>query len=148
LTGSPIATPAQIDKVERGHSDRPGGRRFGALVHAVLASVDFNAEADAIRESAATNGKLVGSTEEEVDASGSQFALLLLIHSYDRRPTAPKKKAGQGSVISPLLANVYLHYVFDLWAEHWRQREATGEIVILRYADDSAPRRREEEVLM
>jgi len=43
---------------------------------------------------------------------------------------------GQGSVISPLLANVYLHHVFDLWAERWRRREATGEMIILRYADD------------
>jgi RNA-directed DNA polymerase len=43
---------------------------------------------------------------------------------------------GQGSVISPLLANVYLHYVFDLWAERWRRREATGDIIIVRYADD------------
>ena len=43
---------------------------------------------------------------------------------------------GQGSVISPLLANVYLHYVFDLWAERWRRREATGNMVIVRYADD------------
>ena len=43
---------------------------------------------------------------------------------------------GQGSVISPLLANIYLHYVFDLWAERWRRREATGEMIILRYADD------------
>jgi RNA-directed DNA polymerase len=43
---------------------------------------------------------------------------------------------GQGSVISPLLANVYLHYVFDLWAERWRRREAMGEMIILRYADD------------
>src|ERR1700720_1517604 len=43
---------------------------------------------------------------------------------------------GQGSVISPLLANVYLHYVLDLWAVRWRQREATGDIIIVRYADD------------
>jgi retron-type reverse transcriptase len=43
---------------------------------------------------------------------------------------------GQGSVISPLLANVYLHYVFDLWAERWRRREATGTMIIVRYADD------------
>ena len=39
---------------------------------------------------------------------------------------------GQGSVISPLLANVYLHYVFDLWAERWRRREATGDMIIVR----------------
>jgi len=43
---------------------------------------------------------------------------------------------GQGSVISPLLANVYLHYVFDLWAERWRRQEATGDMIIVRYADD------------
>ncbi len=42
----------------------------------------------------------------------------------------------QGGVISPLLANVYLHYAFDLWADRWRRREATGNIVIVRYTDD------------
>jgi retron-type reverse transcriptase len=40
-------------------------------------------------------------------------------------------------VISPLLANIYLHYAFDLWANRWRQREATGDMIILRYADDT-----------
>src|SRR5215468_7508243 len=44
---------------------------------------------------------------------------------------------GQGSVISPLLANIYLHYVFDLWAARWRRREAAGDMVIVRYADDT-----------
>jgi group II intron reverse transcriptase/maturase len=43
---------------------------------------------------------------------------------------------GQGSVISPLLANIYLHYGLDLWAVRWRQREATGDMIIVRYADD------------
>jgi RNA-directed DNA polymerase len=62
--------------------------------------------------------------------------------------TVSDKGTGQGSVISPLLANVYLHYVFDLWAERWRRREATGDMIIVRYADDGAPRRREEEVTM
>ena len=42
----------------------------------------------------------------------------------------------QGSVISPLLANVYLHYSFDLWAEQWRQRQAHGSVMYVRYADD------------
>jgi RNA-directed DNA polymerase len=42
----------------------------------------------------------------------------------------------QGAVISPLLANVYLHYVSDLWANQWRKRHATGDVVIIRYADD------------
>jgi len=50
--------------------------------------------------------------------------------------TVSETGTGQGSVISPLLANVYLHYVFDLWAERWRRREATGDMIILRYADD------------
>lgn len=50
--------------------------------------------------------------------------------------TVDDKGTGQGSVISPLLANVYLHYVFDLWAERWRQREARGEMIVVRYADD------------
>ncbi len=43
---------------------------------------------------------------------------------------------GQGSVISPLLANIYLHYVLDLWAERWRRHEASGDMIIVRYADD------------
>ena len=50
--------------------------------------------------------------------------------------TVSDKGTGQGSVASPLLANVYLHYVFDLWAERWRRREASGDMVIVRYADD------------
>ena len=62
--------------------------------------------------------------------------------------TVSETGTGQGSVISPLLANVYLHYVLDLWANRWRQREATGDMVIVRYADDCAPRRREEEANM
>jgi RNA-directed DNA polymerase len=50
--------------------------------------------------------------------------------------TVSDSGTGQGSVISPMLANVYLHYVFDLWAERWRRREATGDMIIVRYADD------------
>ena len=42
----------------------------------------------------------------------------------------------QGATISPLLANVYLHYVFDLWTQHWRQQHARGDVVVTRYADD------------
>ena len=42
----------------------------------------------------------------------------------------------QGAVISPLLANVYLHYAFDLWVQQWRKAYATGEVVVVRYADD------------
>ncbi|HEY5985223.1 MAG TPA: group II intron reverse transcriptase/maturase [Streptosporangiaceae bacterium] len=44
--------------------------------------------------------------------------------------------APQGASVSPLLANVYLHYVFDLWADWWRRRHAHGEVIIVRWADD------------
>jgi len=44
----------------------------------------------------------------------------------------------QGAVISPLLANVFLHYVLDLWADNWRKQNATGDVIIVRYADDFA----------
>ena len=49
---------------------------------------------------------------------------------------ASDRGTGQGSVISPLFANIYLHYVLDLWANRWRRREATGDMIIVRYADD------------
>ncbi|MFD1981851.1 group II intron reverse transcriptase/maturase [Mesorhizobium newzealandense] len=50
--------------------------------------------------------------------------------------TVDDKGTGQGSVISPLLGNIYLHYVLDLWAKRWRQHDAAGDMVIVRYADD------------
>ena len=50
--------------------------------------------------------------------------------------TVSDRGTGQGSVISPLLANIYLHYALDLWAVRWRRREATGDMIIVRYADD------------
>lgn len=57
------------------------------------------------------------------------------VHGQDGRS---KAVAGtpQGAVISPLLGNIYLHYVFDLWAHQWRQRHARGEVYLVRYADD------------
>jgi hypothetical protein len=54
----------------------------------------------------------------------------------DGTVTESDRGTGQGSVISPLLANIYLHYVLDLWAEHWRRCEARGAMIIVRYADD------------
>src|ERR1700757_5127638 len=50
--------------------------------------------------------------------------------------TVDDRGTGQGLVISPLLANIYLHYCFDLWAERWRRREAHGDMIVVRYADD------------
>jgi RNA-directed DNA polymerase len=46
--------------------------------------------------------------------------------------TISDRGTGQGAVISPLLANIYLHYVLDLWADRWRQHEATGDVIIVR----------------
>jgi hypothetical protein len=42
----------------------------------------------------------------------------------------------QGGSISPLLANIYLHYAFDLWVKQWRGRHARGDVIVVRYADD------------
>tara|TARA_Y100000031_G_scaffold74216_1_gene81895 strand:- start:259 stop:1341 length:1083 start_codon:yes stop_codon:yes gene_type:complete len=52
------------------------------------------------------------------------------------RVTHKREGTPQGAVISPLLANIYLHHVLDLWAHQWRQRHARGEVYIVRYADD------------
>ena len=46
----------------------------------------------------------------------------------------------QGASVSPLLSNVFLHYVFDLWADQWRRRRARGDVVLVRFADDCVPR--------
>src|SRR5213082_2775240 len=50
--------------------------------------------------------------------------------------TVSDRGTGQGSVISPLLANIYLHYTLDLWALRWRRPEARGDMIFVRYADD------------
>jgi RNA-directed DNA polymerase len=52
-----------------------------------------------------------------------------------RRPA--EKGTPQGAVISPLLANIYLHYVYDLWVQQWRKRHARGAMIVVRYADDT-----------
>jgi RNA-directed DNA polymerase len=54
----------------------------------------------------------------------------------DGRWTASEEGSPQGATVSPLLANVYLHYVFDLWVQQWRSRHARGEVIVVRYADD------------
>jgi group II intron reverse transcriptase/maturase len=53
------------------------------------------------------------------------------------RLTTPEKGTPQGAVISPVLANIYLHYVYDLWVHQWRRRATTGEVIVVRYADDT-----------
>ena len=57
----------------------------------------------------------------------------------------------QGAVISPLLANIYLHYVFDLWVNQWRRKWAQGDMIVVRYADDAVlgfEHRKEAEVFL
>src|SRR6266568_3483139 len=56
--------------------------------------------------------------------------------SEDGQWSETKVGTPQGAVISPLLANVYLHYVFDLWIEAWRKKVARGGVIVVRYADD------------
>jgi group II intron reverse transcriptase/maturase len=56
--------------------------------------------------------------------------------SEDGQWSETKIGTPQGAVVSPLLANVYLHYVFDLWVEVWRKKVASGEVIVVRYADD------------
>ena len=50
--------------------------------------------------------------------------------------TASEMGTPQGATVSPLLANIYLHYVFDLWVQQWRRRHARGDMIVVRYADD------------
>jgi RNA-directed DNA polymerase len=55
----------------------------------------------------------------------------------DGRMIETEEGTPQGAVISPLLANIYLHHVYDQWAHQWRQRCATGDVIVVRYADDA-----------
>lgn len=57
--------------------------------------------------------------------------------SEDGEWTETKVGTPQGAVVSPLLANIYLHYVFDLWVKQWRRKTARGEVIVVRYADDA-----------
>ena len=81
------------ERVERGDIARPGGRRFGALVHAVLASIDLDASADAVHASATINGRIVSATEEEVQAAIVTVGTALG-HPILRRAAASAGKGG------------------------------------------------------
>ena len=81
----------QVERIERGDFERPSGRRFGALVHAILASVDLDADADAIQASAAVNGRLVGASEEEIVAAFGTVRATLA-HPILRRAAASASK--------------------------------------------------------
>jgi group II intron reverse transcriptase/maturase len=55
----------------------------------------------------------------------------------DGTRTRSEQGTPQGGSASPLLANIYLHYVFDLWVQRWRRRQARGDVIVVRYADDA-----------
>ena len=93
--------PVRVELIKRGDVERPSGRRFGALVHAILGSVDLDADADAIRASAAVNGRLVGATEEEIAAPVATVCATLE-HPILRRAAASARK-GEIRRESPVL---------------------------------------------
>lgn len=66
----------------------------------------------------------------------------------DGKVTYSEEGAPQGGSASPQLSNVYLHYVFDLWIQQWRKKQARGEVIAVRFADDSAPRMQREAIVM
>lgn len=82
-------------------------------------------------------------TEKFIQHRVADPRILRLIHKWLRAGVSEKGKwletkegTPQGAVISPLLANIYLHYVFDQWADVWRKNRARGDMIVIRYADD------------
>jgi ATP-dependent exoDNAse (exonuclease V) beta subunit len=86
-------TDIVVEIVERGVPERPGGRRFGTLVHAVLASIDLDAGRDAIEAGVAINGRLIGATEQEKEAA-IQTVIRALAHPVLQRAAASANKGG------------------------------------------------------
>src|SRR5713101_6226736 len=76
-------------------------------------------------------------------ATRSQFRKSVVVPTIHSRRILPLLEPPRSQVtfcvrgvVSPLLANVYLHYAFDVWVQHWREHRATGDVIIVRYADD------------
>jgi ATP-dependent exoDNAse (exonuclease V) beta subunit len=90
----PGARPGvDIERVDRGDLERPGGRRFGALVHALLASIDLTADADAVRTVASVQGRMVGATEEEISGAVATVGRVIK-HPILQRAAASAGSAG------------------------------------------------------
>jgi ATP-dependent helicase/nuclease subunit A len=89
----PIHTDVRVETVEHRDVERPGGRRFGSLVHAMLASIELDAGADAIEASATINGRLFGATNEESRAAIVTVAAALA-HPILRRAAASAAQGG------------------------------------------------------
>jgi ATP-dependent helicase/nuclease subunit A len=75
--GSSAQPRVDIEMVERDERERPGGRRFGALVHALLASIELSANADAVQAAASVQGRIVGATEAEITAAVATIGRVL-----------------------------------------------------------------------
>jgi ATP-dependent exoDNAse (exonuclease V) beta subunit len=90
-SGTPVHQEVQIEMVERDATGRPGGRRFGALVHAMLASVNLDAGVDTIRSSAIINGRIFGAAEDEIEAAIAAVGTALL-HPIMRRAAASAER--------------------------------------------------------
>jgi ATP-dependent exoDNAse (exonuclease V) beta subunit len=82
-----------VERVERGDLERPGGRRFGALVHTLLSSIDLRADAPAIEAAASVHGRMVGATAEEISVSIATIGRVLE-HPIVRRAAS----AGNGGL--------------------------------------------------
>ena len=72
------------------------------------------------------------------------------LQAFVRRRVRESSETGapQGGSISPLAANLYMHYVFDLWAQRWRRTAVRGDMVIVRYLDDWCYLMRKEHILL
>src|SRR5215831_18891780 len=105
----------------------------------------FDAEADHERRSGVEPCPLWSSAPSAINVSSAINVLPLKAQIKQRVPASPSRNYSfkleitfcVSGVISPLLANVYLHYSFDLWVNAWRQKWAQGEVIVIRYADDS-----------
>jgi ATP-dependent helicase/nuclease subunit A len=89
-----VEMPIDVETLPRGDTERPGGRRFGALVHALLGSINLDASADAIQEAASVHGRLVAATDDEIRAATTTVAIVLA-HPIIRRAAA---SAGNGGL--------------------------------------------------
>lgn len=91
--GSSVEPRVYIEIVERTDRERPGGRRFGALVHALLASIDLNADAGVVQAAASVHGRIVGATEKEINAAITTVGRVLA-HPILRKAAASNEKGG------------------------------------------------------
>ena len=134
----------ETDFVGFSYGFRPGRRQHDALdaLYAGLLTKKVNWVLDAdIRGffDAIDHGWLVKFLEHRI----ADRRVVRLIQKWlnagvleDGKRTRSEQGTPQGGSASPFLANVYLHYVFDLWVQRWRRTQARGEVIVVRYADD------------